>query len=419
MNREVIQPWGTLTGIRPVKRVVQMKQKGMEDGEIRQILSGRFGVSEEKINLAIAIADREIRVFPQPPQDSCSLYLDVPFCPSKCIYCSFASMGVDQMKQFVRPYLDALQTEIAATAEIVRVLGFRVDSVYIGGGTPTTLSEQELDELLAAITDRFDLSHIKEFTVEAGRPDTITAPKLAAMRRWGVDRISVNPQSMNQKTLDAIGRRHTPEQTAAAMELAGGFGFRAINMDVIAGLPEETPEEFAASLAQVAAFRPENITVHTMCIKRAARLTTEEEAVELSPDAAVQEMVRFAHKRLHEEGYYPYYLYRQKKTLGNQENTGFCREGYEGYYNVYMMEELQTVVSMGVGGVTKLVKQTGRAAAAEGSGSAQGGTADQTDNVRIERIFNIKDVREYIRRLDELIERKQYLYEFFDRERSV
>ena len=185
MNREVIQPWGTLTGIRPVKRVVQMKQKGMEDGEIRQILSGRFGVSEEKINLAIAIADREIRVFPQPPQDSCSLYLDVPFCPSKCIDCSFASMGVDQMKQFVRPYLDALQTEIAATAEIVRVLGFRVDSVYIGGGTPTTLSEQELDELLAAITDRFDLSHIKEFTVEAGRPDTITAPKLAAMRTLG------------------------------------------------------------------------------------------------------------------------------------------------------------------------------------------------------------------------------------------
>lgn len=390
MNDSISSPWGSLSGIRPVKRVVGMKEKGMTDDEIKKTLISEFAVSEEKINLAIDIADREIKVFDKPPKNSCSLYLDIPFCPSKCIYCSFASMGVDQMKHFVEPYLEAMFTEIDETAKIVRKMGFRVDTVYIGGGTPTTLSAENLDKLLFKISQKFDLTNIKEFTVEAGRPDTITASKLAAMRRNGVDRISVNPQSMNSKTLKIIGRKHSPEQIVSAMELVKKYDFHAVNMDVIAGLPEETVEEFSDSLLKVAAFAPENITVHTMCIKRAARLTTEEQPVELSEDLAVQQMVRFAHGLLKEKDYHPYYLYRQKKTLGNQENTGFCRDGFEGYYNVYMMEELQTVISMGVGGVTKLVKDD-----------------------RIERIFNIKDVREYIRRLDELIERKQFLYEFF------
>lgn len=390
MNDNIFLPWGSLSGIRPVKRVVQMKEKGMTDDEITKVLTEQFSVSQEKIKLAIDIADREIRVFPKPPQNSCSLYLDIPFCPSKCIYCSFASMGVDQMKHFVEPYLEAMFTEIDETAKIVRDLGFKVDTVYIGGGTPTTLSAEDLDRLLYKITQKFDLKNLKEFTVEAGRPDTITASKLLAMRRNGVDRISVNPQSMNAKTLKIIGRKHSPEQIEKAMELVRKYDFCAVNMDVIAGLPEETTEEFSDSLIKVAAFEPENITVHTMCIKRAARLTTEERDLELSEDLAVQNMVRFAHSLLKEKEYYPYYLYRQKKTLGNQENTGFCRDGYEGHYNVYMMEELQTVISMGVGGVTKLVKGD-----------------------RIERIFNIKDVREYIKRLDELINRKQFLYEFF------
>ena len=390
MNDSIFLPWGSLSGIRPVKRVVQMKEKGMTDDEITKVLTEQFSVSQEKIKLAIDIADREIRVFPKPPQNSCSLYLDIPFCPSKCIYCSFASMGVDQMKHFVEPYLKAMFTEIDETAKIVRDLDFKVDTVYIGGGTPTTLSAEDLDRLLYKITQKFDLENLKEFTVEAGRPDTITASKLLAMRRNGVDRISVNPQSMNEKTLKIIGRKHSPEQIEKAMELVRKYDFCAVNMDVIAGLPEETTEEFSDSLIKVAAFEPENITVHTMCIKRAARLTTEEQDLELSEDLAVQDMVRFAHSLLKEKEYHPYYLYRQKKTLGNQENTGFCRDGYEGHYNVYMMEELQTVISMGVGGVTKLVKGD-----------------------RIERIFNIKDVREYIKRLDELINRKQFLYEFF------
>ncbi|MBR5157280.1 MAG: coproporphyrinogen dehydrogenase HemZ [Clostridia bacterium] len=390
MSDNISLPWGSLSGIRPVKRVVQMKEKGMTDDEITKVLTEQFSVSQEKINLAIDIADREIKVFPKPPQNSCSLYLDIPFCPSKCIYCSFASMGVDQMKHFVEPYLEAMFTEIDETAKIVRDLGFKVDTVYIGGGTPTTLSAEDLDRLLYKISQKFDLKNLKEFTVEAGRPDTITASKLLAMRRNGVDRISVNPQSMNEKTLKIIGRKHSPEQIERAMELVRKHDFCAVNMDVIAGLPEETTEEFSDSLIKVAAFEPENITVHTMCIKRAARLTTEEQDLELSEDMAVQNMVRFAHRLLKEKDYHPYYLYRQKKTLGNQENTGFCREGYEGHYNVYMMEELQTVISMGVGGVTKLVKGD-----------------------RIERIFNIKDVREYIKRLDELVNRKQFLYEFF------
>lgn len=390
MNTIDTSPWGSLTGIRPVRRVVQMKERGLSDEEILRALTEEFGISEEKIRLTLTIAEREMKCFPKPPENHVSLYLDIPFCPSKCIYCSFASMGVDQMKHFVEPYLTALFTEIDATAKIVRDLDFTIDSVYIGGGTPTTLSAEDLDRLLYHIGNRFDLSSICEFTVEAGRPDTITASKLAAMRRAGVDRISVNPQSMNQKTLDIIGRKHTPEQIAKAMELVSGYDFRAVNMDVIAGLPEEMPEEFASSLEKVVAFDPENITVHTMCIKRAARLTTEENDIELSEAEKVQEMVRFAHKLLGANDYHPYYLYRQKKTLGNQENTGFCKDGFEGAYNVYMMEELETVISMGVGGVTKLLRGD-----------------------RIERIFNIKDVREYIRRLDELIERKQYLYEYF------
>lgn len=390
MNNTAL-PWGSLTGIRPVKRAVQMLECGMGREEIANVFREKFGVSEEKTQLAINIAEREHRLFPKPPENSVSLYLDIPFCPSKCVYCSFASMGVDQMKHFVAPYLEALYHEMEASAKIVRELGFRVDSVYIGGGTPTTLSAEDLDSLLEKLENCFDLSQSREFTVEAGRPDTITASKLAAMRRHGVDRISVNPQSMNQKTLDIIGRKHTAEQIAEAMELVRQFDFRAVNMDVIAGLPEETTEEFADSLQRVAAFEPENITVHTMCIKRAARLVTEEQDTVLTQDNEVQEMVHFAHKLLNGKGYYPYYLYRQKKTLGNQENTGFSKEGREGYYNVAMMEELQTVISMGVGGVTKLIRGD-----------------------RIERIFNMKDVREYIRRLEEMIERKQYLYEYFN-----
>lgn len=389
MSKESL-PWGELTGIRPVKRAVQLLERGMNRSAVEKIFREEFSVSEEKTRLALDIAEREHRLFPKPSETNVSLYLDIPFCPSKCVYCSFASMGIDQMKHFVAPYLEALYREIDASAEIVRNLGFQIDSVYIGGGTPTTLSAQELDSLLGKLQTSFDLSQIKEFTVEAGRPDTITAEKLAAMRRHGADRISVNPQSMNQKTLNAIGRKHSPEQIAEAMELVRRYDFRAVNMDVIAGLPEETPEEFADSLQKVTAFAPENITVHTMCIKRAARLVTEEREIALTQDEDVQAMVRFAHTLLGEKQYFPYYLYRQKKTLGNQENTGFSKDGFEGYYNVAMMEELQTVISMGVGGVTKLLRGD-----------------------RIERIFNIKDVREYIRRLDEMIERKQYLYEYF------
>lgn len=391
MEKEKTLPWGSLTGIRPVKRAVQLLEQGMPREEVWRVFREKFGVSEEKTLLALSVAEREIRVFPKPPENTVSLYLDIPFCPSRCVYCSFASMGVDQMKRFVEPYLAALGREMQATAEIIRNLGFVIDSVYIGGGTPTTLTAEELDRLLTELSACFDLSQRREFTVEAGRPDTITAPKLSVLRRHGVDRISVNPQSMNQKTLDAIGRKHRAEQITDAMELVRRYDFRAVNMDVIAGLPEETPEEFADSLQKVAAFSPENITVHTMCIKRAARLTTEETEVALTADDAVEQMVRFAHRLLGEKGYFPYYLYRQKKTLGNQENTGFCRDGFEGRYNIAMMEELQTVVSMGVGGVTKLIRGD-----------------------RIERIFNIKDVREYIRRLEELIERKQYMYQYFN-----
>lgn len=390
-HREKTVPWGTLVGIRPIKRVVNMLSSGVSEEEVRKILKDEFEVSDKKIDLSLSIAKTEMNVISSIPENAISLYIDIPFCPSKCVYCSFASMPVSLMKDFIEPYLNALFEELDTIKRIVDDLKLSVSSVYIGGGTPTSILSLELDNLLYKIEKNFDLSNCREFTIEAGRPDTITKSKLEVMRKHNVDRISINPQSMNEKTLSVIGRKHSVEQIYTAYDLARNVGFKCINMDVIAGLPQETLPEFMNTIDKVIELDPENITVHTMSIKRAARLNQNGDFSGLPMNNTVDEMVDYAHLKLSENNYAPYYLYRQKNILGDLENTGFFKGNTEGIYNICMMEEVKTVISAGVGGVTKLVKPG-----------------------KIERIFNVKDVRDYIKRADEMRKRKDYIYEFYN-----
>lgn len=390
-NKEKTIPWGTLVGIRPVKRVVNMISAGKSDEEILKILKEDYEVSDKKAKLSLSIAKTELSVISDIPENAVSLYIDIPFCPSRCVYCSFASMPVSEMKDFIEPYLYALYDELDTIKKIIEDLNLSVISVYIGGGTPTSILSIELDNLLYKINNTFDLSACREFTIEAGRPDTITESKLEVMKKHGVDRISINPQSMNDKTLSVIGRKHSVEQIYNAYDLARKIGFKCINMDVIAGLPQETYEEFMNTVDKVIELNPENITVHTMSIKRAARLNQNGDFDSLPVNETVDKMVDYAHFKLNEHGYMPYYLYRQKNILGDLENTGFFKGNTQGLYNICMMEEVRTVISAGVGAVTKLVKGD-----------------------RIERIFNVKDVREYLNRAEEMRKRKDYIYEFYN-----
>jgi len=389
-RKEKTAHWGTLVGIRPVKRVVNMLTDGMDENQVAKVLKEEYEVSDKRIELALSIAKTEIEVISTLPENAISLYIHIPFCPSKCAYCSFASLPVSEMKHFIEPYLYALYDELDAIKKIVNDLNLSIVSVYIGGGTPTSILSIELDNLLNKIEKTFDLSACREFTIEAGRPDTITKSKLEVMKKHNVDRISINPQSMNEKTLSVIGRKHSVEQIYEAYNLAKSMGFRTINMDVIAGLPQETLEEFSNTIDKVLELSPENITVHTMSIKRAARLNQIGDFSGLPQTDTVDKMVDYAHQKLKENGYLPYYLYRQKNILGNLENTGFFKENNQGLYNICMMEEVKTVISAGVGAVTKLVKPG-----------------------KIERIFNVKDVREYLNRAEEMRKRKDYIYEFF------
>ncbi len=389
-NQSNIAPWGNLVGIRPVKRVVSMLENGADELAVQKILKEEYQVSDKKIDLALKIAKTEIEVMRKVPDKTVSLYIDIPFCPSRCVYCSFASMPVSEMQNFVEPYLNALYAELDTIHKIITDLGLGIVSVYIGGGTPTSILALELDNLLYKINRTFDLSSCMEFTVEAGRPDTITESKLEVMQKHGVDRISINPQSMNEKTLKIIGRKHSVGQIYDAYKLARNYGFKSINMDIIAGLPQETVPEFQYTVDAITDLNPENITVHTMSIKRAAKLNQDQDFAGLPHDLAVDTMIDYAHQKLSACGFSPYYLYRQKNILGNLENTGFYRDNTQGIYNICMMEEIRTVVSAGVGAVSKLVRGD-----------------------RIERIFNVKDVREYLNRAEEMRKRKDFIYEFY------
>lgn len=377
-------PWGKLTGVRPVKIARTLLQSGATDQEVIRMFEQEIGADSKRSALAVSIAKLERSLIDQAYDDGISIYVGIPFCPSRCAYCSFVSFSVDKCEQLLEPYMDCLLKEITASAELVKNMKRRVETVYIGGGTPTTLPPKQLERLLRALQESFDLSALKEFSVEAGRPDTITEEKLQVLKRYGVTRISLNPQSMNQSVLDKIGRRHSPQDILSAYSLARRLDFQHINMDVIAGLPEENYESFCNTLQILTSLDPESITVHTMSLKRASELNQNTSRYQITAGEVVGQMICFASECLGDVGYIPYYLYRQKNILGGYENTGYAKPGCGCLYNVYIMEEVQSILSLGAGGSTKIILPND-----------------------IERIFNVKEPTEYIRRIDEMIERKQ------------
>lgn len=385
---ETKSPWGILTGIRPAKIATKLLDEGMSDDEVISYFINECGTTYEKASLALEAAKALRPIRDDMYQDGVSIYIGIPFCPSRCLYCSFVTNGTKQAAALMPEYIEALKKEIKYTADIISHNGTPVETVYIGGGTPTTLTPRLLEEMIDCLYDSCDLSKMKEFTVEAGRPDTITEEKLKILKKYNVDRISINPQSMNDSTLKIIGRAHSADDIREAMKMARHCGFDNINMDVIAGLPGEDMEMFKYTLSEVEKLEPEDTTVHTMSIKRSSRLNEYLDEYDLAKGELVAEMVSYARKYLAEGGKFPYYMYRQKNQLGNLENVGYSKPGFESLYNLYIMEEIQTIISLGCGGVTK--------------------TVDIETN-RIERIFNVKEAKDYIERLDEMLHRKDVL----------
>ncbi len=350
----VTPSWGALTGIRPGKLAARFLEEGKSPRAVDRILRDTYFVSPARRRLAIETAQAGLAAKAALQPNDISLYIGIPFCPTRCAYCSFVSASVEQSFGLMEPYLDALCQEITAAAQMVRETGLRIRSFYMGGGTPTTLSAEQLDRLCTALENEFDLSRIREYTVEAGRPDTITVEKLQVLRRHGVDRVSVNPQTMSDTVLEAIGRRHSAEDIVTALETVRGVGGFVVNMDLIAGLPADTVPGFADTVEKVLALSPENVTVHTLSLKKGSRITLEGSA--LPTAAEVGAMLDIAQEKLRAADYGPYYLYRQKNAVGNLENVGFAREGFEGVYNICIMEELCSIIAMGGGGSTKLVR---------------------------------------------------------------
>lgn len=388
---EILQrqlPWGTLTGIRPVKIPMALLEQGMKEEEILSYMKETYLVSEEKGLLSIAIAKREKELLSTLHyRDGYSLYIGIPFCPATCLYCSFTSYPIASWKNRINDYLTALEKEIDVTAGIYERK--KLDTVYIGGGTPTTLEAEELDRLLGKLRSALDFSGVKEFTVEAGRADSITEEKLAVLKKWGVTRISINPQTMKQETLDLIGRRHTIEQVREAFRLARNMGFSDINMDLILGLPREGEEDVARTIEAVKELMPDSLTVHSLAIKRASGLSRWIEENGITALHNTEETMKIAARGAADMDMTPYYLYRQKNMSGNFENVGYAKEGKFGIYNILIMEEVQDIVALGAGSISKRVFPDGR----------------------IERCENVKEVAQYIERIDEMIERKRKLFE--------
>ena len=377
-------PWGVLTGVRPTKLIFERIERG-EAGHLA-FMEEKYCVSREKAALATRIAAVEYQLLEGIDyKHGYSLYVGIPFCPSICNYCSFGSHPIDRFSDCVEPYIEALIKEIAYAGTCFPER--KLETVYFGGGTPTSISAEQLRRLLRCVKDNFDMSYVREFTVEAGRPDSITRDKLVMLLEEGVTRISINPQSMVQRTLDTIGRRHTVEQVRDAYSLARELGCDNINMDLIAGLSGESIEDFRTTLAEIERLEPDSITVHTLAHKRAARLTTDSELYAGLEATDVALMVDEAAAFMKQHGYEPYYLYRQKNMTDNLENVGYARPGKEGLYNILIMEEKQMILACGSGASSKFVRDNG--------------------DKRFERVENVKNVHEYIARIDEMIERKR------------
>ena len=378
-------PWGNLTGIRPTKIAMGLIESGMSNAQAAEYMRNTYFTSNEKTALAITIANRERELLKDIDyENGYSLYVGIPFCPSICLYCSFSSSPLERWRNQVDAYLDALLKELDFIAEAMK--DKVLDTIYIGGGTPTTLEPYQIRRLLSHISEKFPVEQVKEYTVEAGRPDSITREKLQALREFPVTRISVNPQTMNQATLDLIGRKHTVEDTRHAFALARECGFDNINMDLIVGLPGEQKEDVQCTLEEIKKLDPDSLTVHSLAVKRAARLNMFKDQYQEMGFINNQEIMNLAMEYAHDCQMGPYYLYRQKNMCGNLENIGYAKVDKAGIYNILIMEEKQSILAAGAGASTKFVFQNGE---------------------RIERAENVKDVANYISRIDEMIERKR------------
>ncbi|HHV95756.1 MAG TPA: coproporphyrinogen dehydrogenase HemZ [Clostridiaceae bacterium] len=426
-------PWGMLTGVRPAKIPYEMMEKGMTEVEIISELQNYYFVSPKKASLAYTIAKTEKSILERNTRDMVSLYIGIPFCKSRCHYCSFTSNCIDKNAYLVRKYTDALKREIQMINEdILKREKLKIQTIYIGGGTPTSVSNEELADLLQFIENTLDLSNLEEYTLEAGRPDTIDREKLITIKNSKVSRISINPQTMNLETLKAIGRSHTPEEVKEAFYLARDIGINNINMDIIVGLPGETLSMFEHTLKEIRQMNPENLTVHALSIKRASKLREELDTLDkhdkhknnshlkdvrlnknetdnenyaydkgnsecaniwesrlFVADETANAMVDMAYNYALSMGMNPYYMYRQKNIAGNLENVGYSKPGFECIYNIQIMEEKQTIIAFGAGAVTKVV---------------------YPEENRIERAFNVKNLENYITRIDEMIERKKNIW---------
>ena len=383
--------WGSLSGVRPTKLTTRCLLGGGTAADADRLLRERYHVSPARRRLCVEASLATAEAVKRLEPNDVSVYIGIPFCPTRCIYCSFVSASTEKTAGLLPQYLDALIREVETVGRLLAESGRRVRTLYIGGGTPTTLSTPQLRRLMDAIRTHFDLSGLIEYTVEGGRPDTLDDEKLRAIRAGGCDRMSINPQTMNDAVLRAVGRRHTAAQTVAAFEAARRAGFDGINMDLIAGLPGDTPESFAASLDAVLALAPSNVTVHTLALKRGAELAMRQ--LTLPSAEEVRQMLQYAERALRERGYAPYYLYRQKYMSGSFENVGWCKPGYAGLYNIYMMEELHSILSLGGGAMTKINLPDGT----------------------LERFHNPKFPQQYLARLDDVLAQKAQAFALLNR----
>lgn len=376
--------WGLLTGVRPAKLVSILLEEGKSDEACLSYLTEDYLVLPHKAALALQVAKAEQKILQGNKPEEISLYIGIPFCPTRCLYCSFTAYPLAQYKNRVDEYLDAMFRELEWLAAYSK--RFKLKNIYIGGGTPTSLDEVQLERLLRKVAELFSPTKEMEYTVEAGRPDTITREKLRLLKAYGVNRISINPQTMNDKTLKAVGRRHTVEDIRRVFFEARAEGHENINMDLILGLPGEDAADVRHTMEEIEKLMPDNLTVHTLAVKRASRLREELAQHEMTTAKMLEEMLDIAAAAAKKMGMEPYYMYRQKNMVGNFENVGYCHPGKEGVYNVQIMEEKQTILAAGAGASTKTVDP-------------------ETD--RIERVFNVKSIEDYIGRIDEMIERKR------------
>ncbi len=390
----IYPPWGLMTGIRPVKKVIELIQQGFSHNQTEKILTEHFELSPKKFSLAYETAINQLPILNNIDTHAASLYISIPFCPTRCSYCSFVSHSMDSAIKLMPEYISALCHEIEIIGNIVKNTGTKIDTVYFGGGTPTSVSASDIQKIMQTVSDNFNLDKIREYSFEAGRPDTITEEKLRIIKAFGADRISVNPQTLNDDVLRVIGRKHSGSDAIKAFELARKIGFNNINTDLIAGLPTESAESFKNTLDKITELSPESITVHTLTVKRSADLF-ENGSENMNNPAS--EMVDYSIEKLMSCGYLPYYMYRQKNTVNNLENVGYSKKGFESQYNIFIMDETQTILGAGCAASTKLVYPDGK----------------------ISRIHNYKFPYEYIKRFEQLMQKKKEVIECLKKINSI